>query len=215
MTRNRIKQDLRIAVLISGGGTTLENLVLRLEDQRLRGIEIVRVISSRQQAGGVCIARAANVPVTVVSKRNFPDVEDYSAALVRVLDSTDPDLVVMGGFLCYWRIPERYEGRVLNIHPALLPKYGGQGMFGHLVHQAVLAAGERESGCTVHLADNLYDHGPIVAQARVPVLPGDDPERLARRVGEAERELYPRVLQGVADEGLDWLDRHVLAPLQT
>jgi folate-dependent phosphoribosylglycinamide formyltransferase PurN len=102
-------------------------------------------------------------------------------------------------------LPPRYAGRVLNIHPALLPRFGGRGFWGHHVHEAVLAAGVTESGCTVHLVDTEYDHGPIVAQRRVPVLPGDTPDTLAERVGVAERELYPHVIQQVANQGLEWL----------
>jgi phosphoribosylglycinamide formyltransferase-1 len=107
----------------------------------------------------------------------------------------------------FWRLPPRYEGRVLNIHPALLPKFGGRGMHGGHVHAAVLAAGDRESGCTVHLVDLEYDHGSIVAQRRVPVLPGDTVDTLAERVQAAERELYPEIVQAVADRGLEWLVR--------
>jgi phosphoribosylglycinamide formyltransferase-1 len=115
--------------------------------------------------------------------------------------------VALGGFLCFWRLPPQYEGRVLNIHPALLPRFGGKGFYGHRVHEAVLTAGAAESGCTVHLVDNQYDHGPIVAQSRVPVRPDDTPDTLAERVGLAERELYPRVIQQVADQGLEWLQQ--------
>ena len=191
------EQPLRIAVLVSGGGTTLENFIIRLADGRLRGIAITGVISSRGDVRGVDIARDAGLPLAIVRKRDHDDLYAYSDALVRALDTGRPDLVVMAGFLCLWRIPPRYEGRVLNIHPALLPKFGGKGMYGHHVHEAVLAAGEPESGCTVHLADNQYDHGPTLAQARVPVLPGDTPESLAERVLVEEHRLYPECLAKV------------------
>jgi phosphoribosylglycinamide formyltransferase 1 len=207
------EQPLRVAVLISGGGTTLENFILRLADGRMRRLAIAGVISSRGDVRGVEIARAAALPLTIVRKRDHAGLYEYSEALVRALDAARAELVVMAGFLCLWRIPPRYEGRVLNIHPALLPKYGGQGMYGHHVHEAVLAAGERESGCTVHLADNEYDHGATLGQARVPVLPDDTAEALAARVGVAERELYPRVLQEVADGGLERLARLRASPL--
>lgn len=208
------RSPLRIAVLISGGGSTLANLIERIADGRLRNVAVVQVVSSRAEARGCEIARAAGVPLAVVSPRNHRDVEDFSAALARVLDEARPDLVVMGGFLCLWRIPPRYQGRVLNIHPALLPRFGGVGMYGRRVHEAVLAAGERESGCTVHVADDEYDHGPIVAQCRVPVLPGDTPDSLAARVQAAERELYPQVIQRVADEGASWLHNATGEPLE-
>ena len=196
---------LRLAALVSGSGTTLANLIECIADGRLRSVEICLVVSSRRSVGGVEIARAAGLPLEIIRRIDSPDDQAFSDALTVAIDRADVDLVVMGGFLCLWRFPARYAGRVVNIHPALLPKFGGPGMHGRHVHEAVLAAGERESGCTVHLADDQYDHGPIVAQLRVPVLPGDTPETLAQRVGRAERELYPQVIQNVADYGLPWL----------
>ncbi len=196
---------LQIGVLISGGGTTLENLIRRIAEQRLLRVQIATVVSSRAAVRGVEIARQARLPVEVIRPRDYPDAASFSDAQAAVLDAARVDLVVMGGYLCLWRYPERFEARVLNIHPALLPRFGGKGMFGHHVHEAVLASGATESGCTVHLVDHQYDHGPMVAQARVPVLPADTPDALAARVGEAERELYPYVIQRVADEGVDWL----------
>lgn len=197
--------------MLSGGGSTLLNLCRAIRDPEraapLSGVEIAHVISSRADARGIGIARDADLPVSVVPRREFNDGAAFSAAITAVLEPLDVDLVVLAGFLSLWRIPARFRWRVLNIHPALLPKFGGRGMFGLHVHRAVLAAGERESGCTVHLADDEYDHGPIVAQERVPVLADDTPESLAARVQEAERVLYPRVLQQVADHGVGWLDQ--------
>jgi phosphoribosylglycinamide formyltransferase 1 len=199
------RPPLPAAVLISGGGSTLENLVVRLRDGRLRGLDLRLVISSRGAVPGVQIARDAGLPVAIVRKRDFADEAAFSNAITVDLDQAGAELVILAGFLCFWRIPARYQGRVLNIHPALLPEFGGRGFYGGRVHAAVLAAGVTESGCTVHLADNEYDHGPMIAQARVRVMPGDTPEALARRVGAAERELYPAVIQRVVDEGLTWL----------
>ncbi len=199
------REVLKLGVLISGGGSTLENLLAHLRDGRLRGAELRQVISSRGTVRGVELARAAGLPVTVIRRRDHADDGAFSAAITAVLAGAGVELALLAGFLCFWRIPARYAGRVLNIHPALLPRYGGRGFYGRHVHEAVLAAGETESGCTVHLADNQYDHGPIVAQARVPVRPDDTAETLAERVGIAERELYPQVIQQVADRGLAWL----------
>jgi formyltetrahydrofolate-dependent phosphoribosylglycinamide formyltransferase len=206
MNPARIGRDpLKLGVLISGGGSTLENLLHRLRDGRLRNVEIRLVISSRRSVPGVDIARSAGLPLAAIRRKDYAADATFSDAITAALDAAGVELVVLAGFLCLWRFPPRYAGRVLNIHPALLPRFGGQGMYGGHVHAVVLAAGERESGCTVHLADLQYDHGPIVAQARVPVQPGDTPTTLAERVGEAERELYPQVIQRVADEGLAWL----------
>ena len=200
-----VHRPLRLAVLISGAGSTLANLIDRIADGRLRGVEIRLVISSRRLVGGVAIAEEAGLPVEVIRRRDFSDEPAFSDALTAAIDRADVDLVTLGGFLRLWQLPARYEGRVLNIHPALLPKHGGRGMHGGHVHAAVLAAGDLESGCTVHLIDNEYDHGPIIARRRVPVRPDDTPETLAQRVGVAERELYPDVIQNVVDHGLEWL----------
>ncbi|MFH1748591.1 MAG: phosphoribosylglycinamide formyltransferase [Planctomycetota bacterium] len=202
-------KPLRLAVLISGSGTTLANLAERIDDGRLRGVEIALVISSRREVSGIKVAQEAGLPLKIIRKLDFTDEHIFSDALTDALDHAGVDLVVMGGFLCHWHLPARYQGRALNIHPALLPKYGGQGMYGPRVHAAVLAAGERESGCTVHLVDGQYDHGPIVQQTRVPIRADDTAETLARRVMQAERELYPQVLQQIADHGLEWLQSQV------
>jgi formyltetrahydrofolate-dependent phosphoribosylglycinamide formyltransferase len=199
------RRPVRLAVLISGSGTTLANLVERIRSGRLAGVQIGLVISSRGQVRGVEVARAAGLPLAIIRRRDYPDDWAFSDAITAALDRAGVDLVAMGGFLCLWHLPPRYAGRALNIHPALLPRFGGPGMHGRHVHAAVLAAGEKESGCTVHLVDEQYDHGPIVAQRRVPVLPGDTPERLAERVMAAERELYPEVLRQIAEHGLAWL----------
>jgi len=196
---------LRLGVLISGAGSTLANLIERIGDGRLPGVEIRLVVSSRQKVRGVEIAREAGLPLEIIRPKDFASSEQFSEAITQALDRAGVDLVVMGGFLCLWQLPPRYEGRVLNIHPALLPKFGGRGMYGLRVHEAVLAAGQTETGCTVHLVDREYDHGPVVAQRRVPVVPGDTPQTLAARVAAVERELYPEVIRRVAEAGLDWL----------
>ena len=214
-TTHATYRPLRLAVLISGGGSTLANLIERIRDGRLRGAEIRLVISSRRAVRGVEIAREAGLPVEIIRPIDFADDQAFSEAITAAIDKAEIDLVVMGGFMRFWRLPPRYEGRVLNIHPALLPRFGGQGMHGEHVHAAVLAAGERETGCTVHLVDLQYDHGPIIAQRCVPVLPQDTAETLAHRVQSAERELYPEIIQSIVDRGLAWLrsaaraqDRH-------
>lgn len=204
-TRFSKDHPLRLAVLISGGGSTLRNLIRRVEAGHLTPVRIVQVISSRATVPGVGIAREADLPLAIVRRRDYADGVAFSDAISGVLDAAEVDLVVLAGFLCHWQLPERYRGRTLNIHPALLPEFGGQGMFGCHVHAAVLAAGRAASGCTVHLVDEHYDHGPIVAQTCVPVMPGDTAATLAERVAVAERELYPYVIQQVVDHGIAWL----------
>jgi phosphoribosylglycinamide formyltransferase-1 len=207
MPDNPSKTPIRLGVMISGGGSTLANFCERIRTAELRGVEIAQVVSSRRAVRGVEIARRENLPLKVLRPRDFESEPAFWEALTTTMDDARVDLVALAGFLCFWQIPPHYEHRVLNIHPALLPKYGGKGMFGLNVHAAVLAAGETESGCTVHVVDNEYDHGPIVAQRRVAVAKTDSPESLAARVGVAERELYPEVIQQVADHGVGWLRR--------
>jgi formyltetrahydrofolate-dependent phosphoribosylglycinamide formyltransferase len=186
-----------MAVMISGGGTTLQNLIDRIADGRLVNTEIAVVISSRATVAGVRRAEAAQLPVDVIRRIDLPDVDVFSDHVALTLDAFAPDLVVQAGWLCYWRLPRRWLGKVLNVHPALLPKYGGKGMFGRRVHEAVLAAGDAESGATVHWVDNEYDHGAIIAQRSCPVMPDDTADTLAERVGAIERELLPEVISAL------------------
>jgi phosphoribosylglycinamide formyltransferase-1 len=186
-----------LAVLLSGGGRTLQNFIDEIAAGRLDA-RIQVVVSSNPNAAGVEKARSAGLECEIVDRRRFEDDESFSEAITAVLDRYDIDLVVLAGLVRRYVFPARLSGRVLNIHPALLPEYGGQGMYGHQVHEAVLAAGDKESGCTVHIADEEYDHGPIVLQKRVPVLPGDTPETLAERVFQAECEAYPEAVRRLA-----------------
>lgn len=197
MAASPYQSPLRIVVLLSGSGSTLDNLATRIADGRLPEVEIGLVISSRRDVAGCDVARRHGLPLLVLRRCDFANDDSYSAALTAAVRDAAADIAVMAGFLCFWRIPAEFERRVMNIHPSLLPAFGGRGMFGRNVHAAVLASGAAESGCTVHIADNEYDHGPILAQRRVPVLAGDTPETLAARVSEQERELYPAVLSEV------------------
>jgi len=185
-------KPVRLGVLLSGGGRTLLNLLERIRAGDLPA-EVAVVLASRDCAG-VERARAAGCRVEVVPYRRMPDTATYSAELVGRLDEAGVDLVCLAGFLSFWTLPDRYLGRVMNIHPALLPSFGGEGMYGHHVHEAVLAAGCKVSGCTVHFVNNEYDAGPIIVQKAVPVLEGDTPDTLAARVFERECEAYPEAI---------------------
>ena len=189
------RDPLRLAVLISGGGRTLLNLHQRIVDGSLRAV-ITSVVSSRGDAAGVARSRDAGLTTVVVERRRLaPDAfqREVTQAIAGV------DLVCMAGFLSLWRIPDEFYGKVINIHPALLPEFGGAGMYGRRVHQAVLAAGKKVSGCTVHFCDNLYDHGPIILQRTVPVLAADTSDTLAARVFEQECVAYPEAVQLFVD----------------
>jgi len=183
----------RAAVLLSGSGRTLENFLDRIGDGSLP-IEIVAVVSSRSGVRGLDIAASAGLPAAVFRRRDHADVAAHNAAIHAWLEARAPDLILLAGYLCYYVRPDWFDGRILNIHPALLPGYGGKGFYGDRVHAAVLEAGEIESGCTVHEVSDEYDAGRILGQARVPVEPGDTVHDLAARVFAAECELYPKMI---------------------
>jgi len=187
----------KIAVLISGGGTTLKNLIQRISDGRLH-VVISLVVSSSPKAGGLQFAQGAGIPSAVVEWKNFPDQDAFSSEIFGRCRAAAADLVVMGGFLKQLTIPEDFKYRVINIHPALIPSFCGKGFYGHKVHEAVLEYGAKLSGCTVHFADNQYDHGPVILQKAVPVLDDDTPETLAARIFEAECEAYPEAVELIA-----------------
>ncbi len=192
-----MSDKLRLGVLISGGGRTLLN-IQELIDAGELPCEVAVTIASRD-CKGVERSQAAGIDTHVVRYKEMPDIPTYSAKLVEILDAAKVDLVLLAGFLSLWEIPPHLEGRVLNIHPALLPSFGGHGMYGHHVHEAVLAAGCKVSGCTVHVVTNEYDKGPIVVQRTVPVLEGDDPDTLAARVFEQETLAYPEAIRLFAE----------------
>jgi formyltetrahydrofolate-dependent phosphoribosylglycinamide formyltransferase len=181
-------------VLISGGGRTLLNLADCIDRGEVDA-EIALVISSRADVAGVERAQQRGLPVKVVNRREFQTAEVFSDVVWSYIREAEADLACMAGFLSLLIIPDDFEGRVINIHPALLPKYGGHGMYGHHVHEAVLAAGDKESGCTVHIATNEYDRGPIILQRTCPVKPGDTPDDLAARVFEQETLAYPEAVR--------------------
>lgn len=191
---------LRLAVFASGGGSNLQALIDRFNqsgsDSPLR---VALVISDRQHAGALKRARAAGIEAMHIQVAGRP-AELSTLEMLTALDSADIDLIALAGYLRLVppAVVKRYPERILNIHPALLPKFGGKGMFGLHVHRAVIAAGEKVSGATVHYVDENYDEGSIVAQREVPVRPDDSPETLAARVLEAEHKLYPETLEQVA-----------------
>jgi phosphoribosylglycinamide formyltransferase-1 len=190
-------KPLRIAVLISGGGTTLRNLIAKVREGKLNA-EIFLVVSSNPAAKGLEFAKVAGIKTLVVEKKKELSPEAYSEATFGPCRAAGAEVVVMGGFLKHVLVPPDFENRVVNIHPALIPAFCGQGMYGPRVHEAVLTAGAKTSGCTVHFVDNVYDHGPVILQRSVPVMAGDTPETLAARVFEAECEALPQALNLIA-----------------
>ena len=190
-TKRMARKRFQLGVLISGGGRTLCNLHERIAGGELDA-EIAVAVCSRPNAAGVERARACGIETVIVDRRAVGDVEFHDRVTRAV---GEVDLVCLAGFLSLWRFPPRRFGRVINIHPALLPDFGGPGMYGRRVHEAVLASGATQSGCTVHLCDDHYDTGPILLQRRVAVQPSDTVESLAARVFEQECIAYPEAIR--------------------
>ncbi|RMG39785.1 MAG: phosphoribosylglycinamide formyltransferase [Planctomycetota bacterium] len=188
-----LRRPLRVAVLMSGGGRTFQNL---LDRSRMGALfaEIVLAVADRE-CGGRQRAEAAGIPVRLIPRRRFDDGESFSEAVFAACEAADCDVVAMAGFLSLLRIPDRFAFRVMNIHPSLIPAFCGPGFYGKRVHRAAIERGVRVSGCTVHFADNEYDHGPIILQRVVPVFDEDTPETLAARVFEQECRAYPEALE--------------------
>lgn len=185
---------LRVAVLLSGAGRTLQNFL----DLRAAGrldISVELVIASRHGLMGSERARQAGLANIVADRSTFASDEDFSRDIFTRCDAAGAQLVLFAGWLSLLLVPPRYENRIMNIHPSLLPSFGGKGMYGHRVHRAVIDHGCKISGCTVHFVDAKYDNGPIIVQRTCPVLDDDTPETLAHRVFEQELIAYPEAVR--------------------
>ncbi|MBN2589630.1 MAG: phosphoribosylglycinamide formyltransferase [Sedimentisphaerales bacterium] len=194
-------KPIRLGVLLSGGGRTLLNILDEIEKGNLNA-EVSVVISSLATVAGVERAKKAGLDVKVIRKNDYSNIDEFSAIIEKELNAAKVDLVIQAGWLCLWKIPAKYENKVMNIHPALLPSFGGKGMWGHHVHEAVLKKGCKISGCTVHFCTNEYDEGPIIIQRTCPVYDSDTPETLAARVFEQECIAYPEAIKLFAEEKL-------------
>lgn len=201
MDEERGGRPFPIAVLISGGGTNLQAIL----DSIARGdvdAEVRLVVSSNPDAFGLQRAWNAGVPTRVMRSKDFEDLALFRRSLLDALVESGARLLVLAGYMK--RLPREvlghYAGRVINVHPALLPEFGGKGFYGMKVHEAVLAAGRDVSGATVHIVDENYDEGPILLQERVPVEPEDTPESLAKRVLKVEHVILSRAVQAFAQE---------------
>jgi phosphoribosylglycinamide formyltransferase 1 len=192
MANETPSKKLRLGFLISGGGRTMLNLV-RLSRAGSLNIEPAVVVASRL-CKGIELARAEGLDTHLVPYKEMPSLEEYSRQITALLDAAKVDLIIMAGLLSPYLIPTHYLGKVINIHPALLPAFGGRGMYGHHVHEAVLRYGCKISGCTVHFVTNEYDRGPIILQKAVPVLEDDTPDSLAARVFEQELLALPEAV---------------------
>ena len=198
---------IRLAVCVSGGGTTLQNLIDRIRSRKLRA-EIVQVVASRPRIGAIARAEAARIPLALASYHARSNKE-FSASVFDPIRHSESELVILAGFLSLLRIPSEFRGRVINVHPSLIPAFCGKGFYGTKVHEAVIQSGVKVSGCTVHFVDNAYDHGPIILQRVVPVHDLDTAEALAARVFKEECKALPEAITQYAEGRLDINGRRV------
>ena len=191
----------KLAVLVSGGGSNLQSIIDSTKNGILENIaEVVVVISDNPSAYGLERAKKENIKAIALDYKNM-DKQDYDDKMYDILKQSDADIICLAGYLK--KVPERivkeYKTKILNIHPALLPKFGGKGMYGHFVHEAVVKAKEKKSGATVHFADENYDTGGIIVQMQVPVYETDSPEDVAKRVLVVEHKIYPEAIKKVIE----------------
>lgn len=196
------KETVRISVLVSGGGSNLQSLIDAQEAGNLANAQIVQVISSSHKAYGIERAKNHNIPAKVISKQEYADMNERMLAVLDALNEADTDLVVLAGYLSILssEVIKAYEGRIINIHPSLLPKFGGKDCYGIKVHEKVIEAKETESGPTVHFVDEGIDTGKIILQKKVEVLPEDTPEELQKRVLVQEHIILPEAVRMVIEQ---------------
>lgn len=191
----------KLAVFLSGKGSNFSAILKAIDEGRLNA-RVVLVISNNPEAGGLTTAREEGIATAMFDRSLFSDGERFGREMLNTLQFHGIELICLAGYLR--KVPpmvlRAFPQRVVNIHPALLPKFGGKGMWGHFVHEAVIAAGESESGATAHYVDEIYDHGAIIAQRKLSVRPGETPQSLAERVLEIEHQLYPEVLQQLVSQ---------------
>lgn len=201
-------KKVRLGVLISGSGTTLQNSIDCIKAGTLNA-QIACVVSSSEKAYGLVRARENNIPAITIPRKNYGTVEEFTKAIFSYIEGFGVDLVTLAGYLKLIRVPDRWLGKVMNVHPALLPSFCGEGWYGMKVHNAVVESGVRVTGCTVHFVDNIYDHGPIIIQKVVNVLDADTPEDVRKRVFEQEKIAYPEAINLFADGRLKISGRRV------
>ena len=203
-----VSNMLNLAILISGSGTTLQNLIDKINDKTLNA-KIQIVIGSSPDAYGIKRAEQNNIPVAIVQRKGYNNSEIFSNTIINEIEKYSVDLIILAGFLHLFKISDKYTGKVMNIHPGLIPSFCGKGYYGHHVHEAVIESGVKVSGCTVHFVDNEYDCGPIIIQRVVQVHEDDSPETLAQRVFKEECIAYPEAINLFAEGRLKIEERKV------
>ncbi|MFC1501127.1 phosphoribosylglycinamide formyltransferase [Elusimicrobiota bacterium] len=196
-------EKIKIGVLASGGGTNLQSIIDACESGLLKNLaEVSIVLSNNENAFALQRAKKHGIKAVFVDKKSLKDMDSFCDELINLLNENKVALVCLAGYLLKLSriFVQKFKGRIMNIHPALLPKYGGKGMYGHHVHEAVIASGDKESGVTVHWVDEEYDHGNIIVQEKVPVDPNDTPETLAKKVLKVEHKIYIEAIEGFIKE---------------
>ncbi|MCP5002852.1 MAG: phosphoribosylglycinamide formyltransferase [Planctomycetes bacterium] len=203
-----MSKTINLAVLISGSGSTLQNLIDKIHGGSLHA-HIRVVISSSPDAYGIKRAQQHGIPAVLVKNCDYANTKEFSEAMVKEIDKHPVDLIILAGFLHLFKIPAKYRGKAMNIHPGLIPSFCGKGYYGRRVHKAVIESGVKVSGCTVHFVDNEYDTGPIIIQRTVPVLDKDTPETLSQRVSTEESSAYPEAIRLFAEGRLEVVGKRV------
>lgn len=192
---------IRLSVLVSGGGTNLQAIIDSIEAGRIKDAEIACIISSNPDAYALERGKKHGIRTYVIDKKSYPDMAERTDAIMETLQAEKTDMIVLAGYMSILesKLVKKYEKRIINIHPSLIPKYCGKGFYGHHVHEAVIAAGEKESGATVHFVDEGVDTGEIIIQRKAPVMPGDTPSDLADRVLEVEHQILTEAINKVIE----------------
>jgi formyltetrahydrofolate-dependent phosphoribosylglycinamide formyltransferase len=201
-------KTLNLAILISGSGTTLQNIIDKINDNSLNA-KIQVVVCNSPDAYGIKRAEQNNIPTAIVQHKGHNQTEDFSNTIIKEIEKYPVDLIILAGFLHLFKIPDSYAGKVMNIHPGLIPSFCGKGFYGHHVHKAAIESGVKISGCTVHFVDNEYDRGPIIIQRTVHVDTDDTPVTLAQKVFKEECIAYPEAIRLFAEEKLKIDERKV------
>jgi phosphoribosylglycinamide formyltransferase-1 len=199
--KEQLSDKLNIAVFASGKGSNFKSILESIKLGKIRNAHIVIVVSNNPDAGALEVARENNIPILHINRRQFASDDDFNAALMSAMQKDRVNFIVLAGYMKKIdpNIIKAFKNQIVNIHPALLPKFGGKGMYGIHVHEAVIASKEKFSGASVHIVDEEYDHGPIVLQKTVQVEPDDTPETLATKVLQIEHDIYPEAIRLFAE----------------
>ena len=190
-----------IGVLVSGGGSNLQSIIDAVKSGFIPDSKVAAVVSNKKDAYALERARLAGIDAVFMDPKSFLDMEAYNSAVADELIKRNVNIVCLAGYLLMikGKLLKEFKGRMLNIHPALLPRFGGKGMYGHHVHEAVIKSGEKKSGATVHIVDEVYDHGPIVIQKTADIDKNETPETLAAKILKIEHQIYPEALKIIAE----------------